>query len=827
MVSVNVNPLFLLAAITVLFSLSSASTCGAQEIKLGVDADRFIKKHCFECHGNGADEGDFQIDTLSRDFSKAETAVAWRDALDLVQLGEMPPPEKRRPGASELKKFTEAVDGALRSVAQRSASEGPRLRRLSHSALDRAVFDLLGSDLRLSEGLPADPEVAGFDNLSSTVVHSKEFIDAIQRNARKIAKTVMTNRKDPRRKLTFSGKRLVSGENVLRSNKGVAVLYGSMFRDYTTWPKKFEAPYPGRYRVTVRSVGRNSLYDLDKSKIKYELAPQKRAKTMGQLKRILKKRLPVDRRRQGSLVAAESAEDAQNGTSVTGRVLGKFDVPKKLGESEVIVDLKQGESFYILASDCVRVLGVPLAKINRKGGVASLKSKSFTGRDLVLDDKFLLGEQLHIHEIEVEGPLVEQWPPKGTARLFPKGVDKDLSHKRLGFFLARAFRGRVDEKTVELYAGLYDSVLEQTKSSLEASYQLIEATLCSPRFLYARSPENADDSFAIASRLSFFLWNSLPDDALLKAADKGHLKDPKLMAEQVKRMIDDPRSEHFVTDFAGQWLGLRKVGAMMPDPKLFPNYETSLETSMRQETEAFFGHIVRENRPVKELITPGYAMINERLADHYGIKGVKGNEIRKVKLSKRHPRGGLLGHASILTITSNGTSTSPVVRGVWVLENLLDSPPSPPPPDTPAIEPDVRGATTIREILAKHRTVETCNQCHRRIDPWGFGLENFDPIGQWRTRYGNHRKSKSVDASGKMPNGEPFDGVIDLQKNLLKRESKMTHALAAKLLTHATGQPTSVSARLALDDIVEKNQKGGNKVLDLIEKICTSPVFLE
>jgi hypothetical protein len=220
-------------------------------------------------------------------------------------------------------------------------------------------------------------------------------------------------------------------------------------------------------------------------------------------------------------------------------------------------------------------------------------------------------------------------------------------------------------------------------------------------------------------------------------------------------------------------------------------------------------------------------MLNDRLAEHYGIKGVKGGEIRKVKVSKRGPRGGLLGQASILTITSNGTSTSPVVRGVWVLENLLDSPPSPPPPDVPAIEPDVRGATTVREQLAKHRQVETCNQCHRRIDPWGFGLENFDPIGQWRTHYRGSKKQKPVDSNGTMPNGDSFEGVSGVQKALLEREQQLTHALAAKLLTHATGQPTSIAGKLALDQIVEANMKGKNGVRDLIEKICTSPVFLE
>ncbi len=813
----------------VLAIVLSAYVANAAEVELPKSAESFIKRHCFDCHGDGADEGDFQIDQLSRDFSDPATAVAWRDALDLVQLGEMPPPEQPRPSSGGLRNFVNAIDTALHSAAIKSASEGPRLRRLSHSAMDHAVHDLMGTDLTLSEGLPSDPAVAGFDNLSSTMVHSKEFIEVLQKNARAVAENVVTDRKDPRRKSSYTGKRIMSGKETVRSGNKV-VLFGSQFREFTAWPRRFEASYSGRYRVTVTAFERNSLDDLEEFEVEYVLAPRKNKNPTDDVfaraqRWIRQQRLPRDRRRQASLISAESKEEAENGKSITGRVLGRFDVAPEMGTSEVIIDLKEGESFYIVATDCERRQFAPWAEI--KNGEKKLLSKRFSGREMVIDGKIMLGEQLHIDRIEVEGPLVEQWPPVATARLFPKGFEEPLSDRRLSFFLARAFRGRVSDDTVKLYSEIYNFALKEMKSPLKAGRQLVEAVLCSPRYLYARSPKNEDDAFAVASRLSFFLWNSVPDDTLLKAADRGQLKDPAGMAEQVKRMVADPRCKNFIRDFTGQWLGLRKVGAMLPDPKLFPNYESVLEASMREESEAFFNYIVTENRPVKELIAPGYAMLNDRLAEHYGIKGVKGGEIRKVKVSKRGPRGGLLGQASILTITSNGTSTSPVVRGVWVLENLLDSPPSPPPPDVPAIEPDVRGATTVREQLAKHRQVETCNQCHRRIDPWGFGLENFDPIGQWRTHYRGSKKQKPVDSNGTMPNGDSFEGVSGVQKALLEREQQLTHALAAKLLTHATGQPTSIAGKLALDQIVEANMKGKNGVRDLIEKICTSPVFLE
>ncbi|MEM9411678.1 MAG: DUF1592 domain-containing protein [Planctomycetota bacterium] len=811
--------------VVALLTINVATTVLSHESDLPKSAETFIKRHCYECHGDGADEGDFQIDELSRDFTDPATAIAWRDALHLVQLGEMPPPEQPKPRPASLRNFVKAINSALQSAAIKAANSGPRLRRLSRSAMDHAAQDLMGTDLRLSEGLPEDPTVSGFDNFSSTMVHSKEFIEALQKNARAIAENVITKRRDPRKKSLYTGKKIVGGRSTERSGRTV-VLYGSQFRNFTAWPQNFEAPYSGRYRVKVTAFERNSLDDLEEYDIKYELAPYKQEDVFKRAQRWIKQqRLPRDRRRQASLISAESKEEAASGTTITGRLLGRFDVAPEMSTTEVLIDMKEGESFYIVASDCERRQFPPWAKIT--SGEKKLKNKGFSGKEMVIDGKILLGEQLHIDRIEIQGPLTKQWPPRAMARLFPKGFDEPLTDRRISFFLARAFRGRVDNNTVKLYSGIYNYILEQNKSPLQAGQQLVQAVLCSPRFLYARPPKNEDDSFAVASRLSFFLWNTVPDDVLLKAADRGELKDPAGMTKQVRRMIADPRCRDFIRDFTGQWLGLRKVGAMLPDPELFPSYEAVLETSMREETEEFINYIVTENRPVTDLIAPGYAMLNGRLAEHYGIKGVKGAKIRKVKVPKKDPRGGLLGQASILTITSNGTSTSPVVRGVWVLENLLDSPPAPPPPDVPAIEPDVRGATTIRDQLAKHRDIETCNQCHRRIDPWGFGLENFDPIGQWRTHYIGKKQRKPVDATGTMPNGDSFKGVTGVQKALLQRERQLTHALAAKLLSHATGQPTSITAKLALDEIVDANMKGKNGVLDLIEKICVSPVFLE
>ncbi|NJN05620.1 MAG: DUF1592 domain-containing protein [Rhodobacteraceae bacterium] len=298
--------------------------------------------------------------------------------------------------------------------------------------------------------------------------------------------------------------------------------------------------------------------------------------------------------------------------------------------------------------------------------------------------------------------------------------------------------------------------------------------------------------------MSFFLWNSLPDETLLALAATSELEKPAVIEAQVRRMLSDPKAERFAIEFAGQWLGLRKVGAMLPDPKLYPDYDSVLEAAMRRESEELFRHILVNNRPVTEFLNPGYAMLNERLARHYGIEGVVGRDFRQVALKPGNSRGGLLGHASMLTITSNGTRTSPVVRGIWLLENLLDSPPPPPPPNVEPLEPDVRGAKTIREMLAKHRETEGCAGCHARIDPWGFSLEHFDAIGAWREVYTT--KVPAADPKAKAETvTKPIDAGADWWT---ATPSTVSPACATRSWHVRTGSPTPSQPSCSLMPLV-------------------------
>ena len=350
-----------------------------------------------------------------------------------------------------------------------------------------------------------------------------------------------------------------------------------------------------------------------------------------------------------------------------------------------------------------------------------------------------------------------------------------------------------------------------------------QTILCAPGFLYLNEGEGELKDYPLASRLSYFLWSSMPDDELLKLAAAGTLSEPATQRKQVARMLADPKGRRFVGNFTRIWLELDNIGKMPPSKDFLTYYRDNLESAMRRETEHFFGHILDKNLPLREFLAADYSFLNRELAAHYGMPGLKGNHFRKVSLPNAS-RGGILGHGSFLTASANGVDTSPVVRGIYVMNKLLDYTPPPPPDDVPAIEPDVRGATTLREQLIKHRADATCAQCHNKIDPPGFALENYDLIGGWRDQY--DRKLK-VDPSGKLPDGKTFASNAEFRKLVVAQEDTFTRCLTKKLLTYATGRELNSSDRPSIDRI-SKEIAGNDKGLrDLIQAIVASESFLQ
>ena len=454
------------------------------------------------------------------------------------------------------------------------------------------------------------------------------------------------------------------------------------------------------------------------------------------------------------------------------------------------------------------------------------------------------GPGIAIRKVEIEGPLIDVWPPQSHRVIFGESIKDQYSDEEvreiLRRFATRAFRRPPPEAEVAAYVALYERARSDGDECLTALRHALKAVLCSPYFLYLYEEPGRLDDFALASRLSYFLWCGMPDDELLRLAAQNRLSQPAVLKQQVARMVADPRIDRFVNDFVGQWLSVNKVGEMQPDGRLYPEYDEYLERSMREETQRFFREVLVNNLSIDNFIDSDFAMLNDRLADHYGVSGVEGGEVRRVPLPPGSHRGGLLTQGSILMVTSNGTTTSPVVRGVWMLENMLGQPSPPPPPIGTDIEPDIRGASTIKEQLAKHRRIAQCNVCHRKIDPYGLALENFDVTGGWREyyrkvkpdtrptpgrRFGQYVQGPKVESFADAPNFGSFDGFESFRELLMKNKRLVVRCVTERMKTYALGRGLDFADEEAIDTITANLEAHNDGLRSLVEQIVLSDAF--
>ena len=368
-----------------------------------------------------------------------------------------------------------------------------------------------------------------------------------------------------------------------------------------------------------------------------------------------------------------------------------------------------------------------------------------------------------------------------------------------------------------------------TRRPADALHAAYRAILCSPRFLTFIEKPGALDGHAIASRLSYMLWNSMPDAELRGLADAGKLLDYKVRHAQVERLLSDPKSERFIASFSDQWLNLKEIDFTTPNRRLYPSFDPIVQESMLAETRAFLSELLRDDAPITNLIQSDFAMLNERLARFYGLGELPiepGRGLQRIKLGGDRPRGGLITQGSVLKVTADGTTTSPVVRGVWVGERILGLHIPPPPANVPAVEPDIRGAVSIRDQLDKHRNSASCAACHVKIDPPGFALESFDPVGLWRTKYGKKGNAAKVDPSGETPEGDRFAGIRDWKAIYLKRPDALTANLAKQLLTYATGAEPRFSDRPDIAKIVDQARGEGYGMREILHAVVASEAFL-
>jgi hypothetical protein len=474
------------------------------------------------------------------------------------------------------------------------------------------------------------------------------------------------------------------------------------------------------------------------------------------------------------------------------------------------------------------------------------------------------GPGLVVQWIDVEGPLLQSWPPASHRRLFgdlPQqraAASDDRSRvevtsqepladaeRILKDFARRAFRRSVTDEDIRPLLARVRAKLEQGDSFEQALRVGLKGVLVSPHFLFLREKaapgKSRLDDFALASRLSYFLWSSMPDDELLALAEQGMLHEPDQLRRQVERLLRDPKAAAFTRNFAGQWLGLRSIDATMPDRMLYPEHDDVLQVSMVKEPLLFFEEVLKHDLSLTNFVASDFSMLNGRLARHYRIPGVDEELVfHKVMLPPESHRGGVLTMAAVLKVTANGTTTSPILRGAWVLDRILGMPPPKPTVEVEAIEPDIRGATTIREQLAKHRQDPACASCHVKIDPPGFALENFDVIGGWRERYrslgageaaiADGRKLRylhgpAVDAADVLPDGRRFQNIDEYKQLLLEDKDQLTRALAEKLLSYATGAAPTLADGQEIDQIVERVRDKNFGFRSLVQEVVQSSLF--
>ena len=828
--------------VTIIVVLSISSLGFGQS----VNPHSFLKEHCVKCHGDEKQKGDRRLDGLTLDFQDRDTAWAWEEVLDMLNLGDMPPEDEPRPDAEVVKELVTWITEELEeSILVTEAKEMTRLRRMNRYEYLNTIRDLLHlkvDSFDPTEVFPADEREEGFENIGGKLVLSDYLLQRYLEAATASVDKAVNFGKPPKPTSIFlepddytdrtfhfrpqiwftinvNGEYIDFGHGDAKSDR----LYSSKYKG---------APEDGYYTIRITAEGVNRINKYDPAMLRYDPEEPIKMQLLATDPAVAypgRKYNNSDR-----VLATVPLEDNEVKTYEFRVWLDKGFVP--------IVRYPNGpQPFKQVLSRLTEKHYLDVVPSNWRDGVAAEPSENQT---VYLSDVYE-GPRIRFYGMEIHGPESPSWPPTSHQAIFgkdpsaPKKIDPQQVVMNLG---SRAFRRPLLANERERYISFYNRQLEAGESTINALKAMVTAILASPNFIYVEAPvdrglELSDkdlpyklDQFSLASRLSYFLWSSMPDQELFAAAAKGTLSDPDELRRQVLRMLADSKTRALADHFTDSWLRLNKLGEMPPDTGKFGIYHTRfLEPLMKEETRRYFHYILTNNRPINEFIDSDYTFVNRYIGELYGFQGIQGDHFRKVQFADREVRGGVLGHASVLTATSNGVETSPVIRGIWILENILGTPPSPPPPDVDPLEPDIRGASTIRDQLQKHRKVETCAECHRKIDPLGFAMEIYNPIGAYRKQYRNDagRPTGKIETAGELPTGESFKNMADLKTVLLERDDQFAHCLTEKMLTYALGRKLTFADRSIVKQICEELEKRGNGLQDLVELVVMSEVFRE
>jgi len=746
---------------------AAAQTPDAKEqnpVTFAKDVLPFLTQHCYECHGNGKKKGDMSLDKFQNDESVLKDRLTWDNIQHMLRTGQMPPKERPRPPAPDIAKVLGDIDVVLNSLDCTKGRNVGRvtLHRLNRAEYNNTIRDLVGVDFKPAADFPSDDVGYGFDNIGDVLTVSPLLLE----------------------------KYLTAAEEIL--DKAIVVAEAT---------KPTKSPL-SNFRVTPFGSG-----GVTKGLGNYITA-------------------------KGEISAATNFEagDYIFTVQVAGEQAGTEPVKSTLwlGEQEIVKD------FEVKAPPTAPVVMQGKLRVPKAGTATVYVSFNNPFTETVgsePDKQEKKQRKLYVKSIVADGPYNAPLPPvpEHTKRLLAHDPDlapREAARQVVGRFAARAFRRPVAPDEVEGLLGLYDKAAKGGERFENCVRLALYRVLCSPHFLFRVELDPPDakpgtayliDEYSLASRLSYFLWSTMPDEELTDLAAKGQLR--KELEKQVQRMVKDPKSAAFVQNFAGQWLTLRNLASSNPDPKEFPSFNEELRSAMYRETEMFFETVLREDRSIFDFIDADFSFVNEPLAKHYGIEGVKGKEFKRVKLPAN--RAGVLTHASILTMTSHPGRTSPVKRGKWVLEQILNTPPPPPPANVPPLEEGQELKGTLRQIMEMHRENTLCASCHQRMDPIGFGFENFDAIGVWRVKDGKF----DVDPSGVLPDGKAFKGPAELITILKNKKDLFSRCLSEKVLTYALGRGLEFYDKCAVDCIVNALDRNQYRFSTMLVEVVKSEPF--
>ena len=775
-------------------AVAAASGAGAPEV--GAEQRALLDRYCVTCHNDRLRTGGLTLDADAVDVTDvAAHGEVWEKVVRKLRAGAMPPRPRPRPEPAAYAGFRAWLEAELDAAAAAAPNPGrtETFHRLSRTEYRNAVRDLLALDVDVSELLPADDTSYGFDNIAGVLGVSPTLMERYLSAARKISRLAVASPVPSPTAETF---RIASDLGQDRRMEGLPFgTRGGMVVDYNF-------PEDAEYVFEILPDGplRIEPHDLEVTIDGERIA----------LLTVGKRPDPDDPR--GLYVPEIEALEVRTPVTAGPHTVGVAFLRKTSAEPE---------------------------------GIRKLYLRPFTGEGSGGDSRY----QPYVESVTISGPFESSGarPVEGTPsreRIFTcrpavgdvdtaaAGDEAACAREILTTIARRAYRRPVADDDVARLLTFFDR--GRAAGSFDNGIEMaLRRLLVSPEFLFRveRDPEGVAaggnyrlSGLELASRLSFFLWSSIPDDELLAVAERGELGDARVFEAQVERMLADPRSEALVGNFAGQWLTLRNAAAVRPDEDEFPDFGEGLRQAFRRETELLFDSVLREDRSALDLLAADYTFVNERLARHYGIPNVRGSHFRRVALDDADAaRGGLLGHGSILTVTSYANRTSPVNRGKWVLENILGTPPPPPPPDVPELE-TAEGAEplSMREAMEQHRANPVCASCHRLMDPLGLSLEHFDAIGRWRDREDG---GAAIDASGELPDGTPFDGPSGLKAALLRHPDRFVTTVTEKLMTYALGRGVEHYDAPAIRAIVRDAAGDDYRLSSIVKGVVRSTPF--